>query len=565
MLSFTSGAPEKEPERPSDEEIERLFEKFMEETGMSGNEKMRRLPIDQKWAMLSTQQAAADDTPPAQTFITKLQGTLTEDFLQSLSTRLRMSRTSWIEAFISGGGVDQILKRLGPYLETIDQGLKLSPFDIGNITGLLSCLREIVNFSVGASVLTKSQDNIGKVIRLMLPGSQKAITSVLEILIAFLESKESVEEIIRTLHTTKFGAWNGWQLIGRELDPRSQRMVSVVVAFVNGLLLKVADTPKDYVEFLYVINESNLLNVLKHTGKHAEFVESISADMSVLREQFPGMNLNPFDEEQVIDYVRNEMGNGQFWSMMLSFADIFANKKDEGKLMTYITNLLLSFRHSYANGSKTAYDEALFFAPNGYDIQVDVTMQPIEEQMFEQCQFINNTLLQKIPLPAVPQTYMSAGNDESALRRELVLAQDQIVTLRKQNKEAKQMAENEKQELVNEMNELRRSLQRRKGTKKSAGSSQTLKLEKYDNNAKVIAEMMNLTETNSRLRKLYHQLSEKGEIMETRIKQLTEEKEKLEREVANLKAGGATPAPGAPPPPPPPPTPTPPPPGGKAA
>ena len=139
MFFFES--KKEEPVRPSDAEIESMFEKFLAETGMSGNEKMNRLPIDQKWTLLSTQQEAQDAGPPPQSFISKLGGALTEEFLQSLSTRLRMSKTSWIESFISGGGVDVILKCMDPYLNNISRRLILSPRDIGIITGLLSCLR----------------------------------------------------------------------------------------------------------------------------------------------------------------------------------------------------------------------------------------------------------------------------------------------------------------------------------------------------------------------------------------------------------------------------------------
>ncbi|CAG8768523.1 11408_t:CDS:2, partial [Gigaspora rosea] len=158
-----------EPQRPSDEEVERLFLQMMRKLDLGNlSEAMQAMPIENKWTLIKNNMLteevgisflfklfhicsnplknAGDPNTPEYYLKKIMDGTITYKHMNSLSVSLRTSPITWVKSFIEAKG----LEVLANYLSSITKKHAKLKADLEMEYEIIKCLKSLLNNRWGA-------------------------------------------------------------------------------------------------------------------------------------------------------------------------------------------------------------------------------------------------------------------------------------------------------------------------------------------------------------------------------------------------------------------------------
>jgi len=188
-----------EPPRPSDAELNDLFNKLLDSLGIGAEQRvaMMAFPPDRKWTMICSYKqrekegSTTGKEETTQKFVDELKQPLKMDTLKNLRVCLANEPIKWVESFLELGGGNALFQKL----DEVQKKEKKSQEDLEVITELIRCLRNLMNSRVGLTVVLNTDSSIKILIRSCDFVSDSTQAKLLEFLAALSIVSEDAHDI----------------------------------------------------------------------------------------------------------------------------------------------------------------------------------------------------------------------------------------------------------------------------------------------------------------------------------------------------------------------------------
>lgn len=303
-------------QQPPNGQIEQMFQDLLTDLDMTGE---KRAPLEQKdiaykWNFIKMQHMSNSQAPSPEYLLRELRKNVTAPQLDGISVHLSTSCISWSTRFLNADGHLFLL-----YILSHLQG-KLNGFEKPVITdgplleSTLVCIRNICNSSSGGKLITKHSSALPLIINSIFPQVQRSISIVMEIILVFLfqgdedQTNRAVRSFLENFKKLK-RQHHGWKVLAQAIENITTATFETTLAsFLNGILFKLNDMPSFKFDWLFEIENANVINLIftKH-GQNEKLVTiatSMQEELSMINRIFaPVQRINPFNKKDIYKQI----------------------------------------------------------------------------------------------------------------------------------------------------------------------------------------------------------------------------------------------------------------------